>query len=346
MDWKGLKKRLMAPGSTRTAPFTLPSLLLEIQPDFIAAARLAAVKHHREVRRIHVTALPPQAVTPHAGHNNVANPDAVREATTAVMSALGNGADRFGLLLSDAATRVSVLAFETLPDDHREAEALVRWKLGESLPFPAEEARIHYQVLLNQPGRVEVLAVAGREMVLAEYESVLGPARGTPALVLPSTMALLPLIPERSNPGQLLLHLCCRWVTAVVVLGRRVCFWRTRDVHPEPADTLADVATEAARVLAGSRDHLKVEMGEVWLCARPRAPAGLEEELARATGCEVKRLAPAPEASSLLVGEERLDFERYGAVAAGLARNSEASGQQPPAISPQVSTGPPSVTGD
>jgi hypothetical protein len=329
MDWKGLKKRFTTSGSTRTAPFTLPSVLLEIQPDFVAGARLAAVKHQREVRRIHVAALPPLAVTPHAGQTNVANPDAVSEAATAVMSALGNGSDRFGLLLSDAATRVGVLAFETLPDDHREAEVLVRWKLGESLPFPAEEARIHYQVLLNQPGHVEVLAVAGRDQVLDQYESVLGPGRGTPTLVLPSTMALLPLIPERSDAGQLLLHLCCRWVTAVVVLGSRVCFWRTREVRPDGADTVADVATEAARVLAGSRDHLQVEIGEVWLCARPLVLSGLREELARATGCEVKELAPTPELGSLLVGEERVDFERYGAVAAGLARNSETISHQP-----------------
>ncbi|MGO9271140.1 MAG: hypothetical protein ACLQOO_12945 [Terriglobia bacterium] len=331
MDWKGLKKRFTTTGSTRTAPFTLPSVLLEIQPDFIAGTRLAAVKHQREVRRIHVAALPPQAVSPHAGHTNVTNPDAVREAATAVMSALGNGSDRFGLLLSDAATRVGVLAFESLPDDHGDAEDLVRWKLGEGLPFPAEEARIHYQVLLNQPGHVEVLAVAGRDTVLGQYESVLGPARGIPALVLPATMALLPLMPERNDAGQLLLHLCCRWVTAVVVLGSRVCFWRTREVRPGDADMVADVATEAARVLAGARDHMQVEMGHVWLCARPMAPAGLEGALALATGCQVKELAPAADLGSLLAGEERLDFERYGAVAAGLASNSEAIGHQLPA---------------
>ncbi len=331
MDWKALKKRFTSGTIRGTAPFTLPSVLLEIQPDFIAGARLATVKHQREVRRIHVAALPPQAVNPHTGQTNVANPDAVREAATTVMSALGNGSDRFGLLLSDAATRVGVLAFETLPDDHREAEVLVRWKLGESLPFPAEEARIHYQVLLNQPGHVEVLAVAGRDQVLDQYESVLGPGRGTPALVLPSTMALLPLIPERGDAGQLLIHLCCRWVTAVVVLGSRVCFWRTREVRPGAVNMVADVATEAARVLAGSRDHLQVEIGEVWLCARPMTLPGLEVELAGATRCEVKELVPTPELGSLLVGEERVDFERYGAVAAGLACNSEAIGHQPSA---------------
>jgi len=334
MNWKDVKKRLTTTGTKRTAPFTLPSVLLEIQPDFVAGTRLAAVKHQHEVRSIYVAPLPPLALTPHAGQPNVANPDAVREAAVEVMSALGNGSDRFGLLLSDASARVGVLSFETLPEDHREAEALVRWKLGENLPFPAEEARIHYQMLVAQPGHVEILAVAGRDTVLGQYESLLGPSRGTPALVLPSTMALLPLVPERNDAGQLLIHLCCRWMTAVVILGSRVCFWRTREVRPDPADTVADVATEAARVLAGSRDHLRVELAGIWLCARPTAPPRLPEELARGTGCEVKDLEPPLELSSLLPGEEKLDFARYGAVAAGLARNTAVS-HQPSAISVQ-----------
>jgi len=305
MDWKTLKQRFVKRGVVATASFTLPSVVLEIQPDFVAGTRLATVKHQREVHGVRVAPLPPQSVNPHAGRNNVANAEALREAVAAVTSALGNGSDRFGLLLSDASTRVSVLAFETLPEDHHEAEALVRWRLAENLPFAAEEARIHYQVLLNQPGHVEILAAAGRDSVLAEYEALLGPTNGIPALVLPSTMALLPLVPERHDAGQLVLHLCCRWLTAVVVVGNRVCFWRTRD-------------------------HARVEVSEIWLCARPAAPAGLRQELGPATGCEVKELAPAPELGSLLAAEEKEDFERYGAVAAGLVQNA-ALGQQPPA---------------
>jgi len=330
MDWKTLKQRFVKRGVVATASFTLPSVVLEIQPDFVAGTRLATVKHQREVHGVRVAPLPPQSVNPHAGRNNVANAEALREAVAAVTSALGNGSDRFGLLLSDASTRVSVLAFETLPEDHHEAEALVRWRLAENLPFAAEEARIHYQVLLNQPGHVEILAAAGRDSVLAEYEALLGPTNGIPALVLPSTMALLPLVPERHDAGQLVLHLCCRWLTAVVVVGNRVCFWRTREVRTDASDLVADVTTEAARVLASSRDHARVEVSEIWLCARPAAPAGLRQELGPATGCEVKELAPASELGSLLAAEEKEDFERYGAVAAGLVQNA-ALGQQPPA---------------
>jgi type IV pilus assembly protein PilM len=322
MDWKSFKQRFSTAGPGATASFTLPSVLLEIQPDFVAAVRLAASgKRLREVRHIHVTQLAPETVVPNASHPNIAKEDAAREAAVSAISAIGNGAERLGLLLSDAVARVAVLSFETLPDDRREAEALVRWRLGESLPYPVDEARVSYQVAATQPGHFEVLAMAGRNSVLSQYQAALGPASGSATLVLPATMALLPLVPERLDVGQLLVHLCCGWVTTVVIFGDRVRFWRTRPVRPAPEDALRDVATEASRVMAASRDHLQVEMGHVWVCARPAASPWLEGELARVTGCPVKDLAPDPELLSLLVGEERILFERYGATAAGLVQN-------------------------
>jgi type IV pilus assembly protein PilM len=322
MDWKSLKQRFSTVESVTTANFTLPPVLLEIQPDFVVAVRLVASgKRLREVRRIHVTPLAPAAVVPNPSHANIAKEDAVREVATSAITAIGNGGERLGLLLSDAVARVAVLSFETLPDDRGEAEALVRWRLGEGLPYPAEEARVSYQVAATQPNHVEVLAIAGRNSVLTQYQAALGPGSGSATLVLPATLALLPLVPERLDVGQLVVHLCCGWVTTVVLLGSRICFWRTREVRPAPEDLLSDVATEAARVMAGSLDHLQVKLGCVWLCARPSIPQRLKAELARVTGCPVKELAPDPALPSLLVGEERQLFERYGAAVAGLVQN-------------------------
>ena len=79
-----------------------------------------------------------------------------------------------GLLIPDVAVRVALLQFETLPDDHREAETLVLWRMREYLPYAPEEARLSYQVLGKQPGSVEILGVAVRGSVLAEYEAAIG----------------------------------------------------------------------------------------------------------------------------------------------------------------------------
>jgi hypothetical protein len=321
MDWKILRERLVRMNAAVAADFTLPPVLLEIQPDFVAAVRLEAAKQQAEVRRVSVAALPPAALTAHSSRPNVTNGDAVREAIAASLEAVGSGNERFGLLISDASARVSVLSLASLPEDPREAERLIRWKLTENLPFPAEEARIHHQVLVREPDHVEVLAVAARGSVLAEYESIFEPANAAPALVLPSTIALLPLVPDGNDLGQLLVHLCCRALTTVLIRGSRVCFWRTREVRPETADVVRDVITECVRVRAASRDQLKLELGEVWFCARPAAPKGLEEELGRVMDVPVKQLRPDPERSSGLSEEEKPNFERIGAVSAGLVQN-------------------------
>jgi hypothetical protein len=79
---------------------------------------------------------------------------------------------------------------------------------------------------------------------------------------------------------------------------------------------------EAARVIASSRDRLKVEISQVWLCARP--PMGSEycAELARTLGQPVELLKPDPDLAAALGGEDRNLFECFGAPVAGLIMNS------------------------
>src|SRR5208283_3770965 len=107
---------------------------------------------------------------PSANKPNFADSAVVRQTIADVTERVGNGGGRLGLLIPDVAVRVALLQFETLPDDHRQAETLVLWKMREYLPYAPEEARLSYQVLVKQPGLVEVLGVAVRISVLAEYE--------------------------------------------------------------------------------------------------------------------------------------------------------------------------------
>src|SRR5208282_1943209 len=97
-----------------------------------------------------------------------------------------------------------------------------------------EEARLTFQVVGNQPGALEVLGVAARGSVLAEYEAAMERLNGGPVLVLPASVALLPLLPE-DDSGQLLLHLCPGSLTAVVVASNRVRYWRTRPLEGDAA---------------------------------------------------------------------------------------------------------------
>jgi hypothetical protein len=319
MDLSSLTKRLKAEGEIPSGTFVAPTFSLELQPGFVAAARMNPSKHH--VQSVGVKELPEGVLVASPNRANLANGAAIRQAIAEVCERVGNGGGRIGLLIPDVSTRVALLQFEDLPDNRRQADALVRWKMREYLPYAPEEARLAYQILIRQPKQIELLAIAVRNSVLAEFEGALsGVSRGGPALILPSTVALLPLLPENDG-GQLLLHLCPGSLTTVVMASNTVRYWRTRQLSGDEAAIGEEVGREAARVLATCQDNLSVQVENVWYCARPPASGELDETLANALGRKlfdlpVKGLPPG----GLPSGQDEV-YERFGFPFAGLLAN-------------------------
>jgi hypothetical protein len=331
MNWepiKQLQQRFKLNTPVVTAPFALPTAVVEIQPDFVAGLRLAGPPRRgngasQRLRSIGVAGLHPDTVVPLANGPNIADSAELGRALQAIATTVANGTTRFGLLLPDGAARVSLLSFETLPEDRKQAHALMRWRMKETLPFPLEEARISHQVVTRQAERIEVLAVAAKASVLAEYERALEHVYAGPALVLPATLALLPLLPETEEGGQLLIHLCCGSITSAVTVGNRLRLWRTRQLgRLDSSELLRQAQAESVRVMASCRDHVKVEISHVWLCARPGGDSEFCVELSQALGHPVKRLEPDPDFAVSLTSEDRNLFESFGAPAAGLIANT------------------------
>jgi len=320
MSWATWKKRLGLERHTHTGHFVAPTFALDLEPGFVAAARLNLAK--RQVQRVGVCELPPGALSPSANKPNVTDITAVRRTIAEVSEKVGNGGGRVGLLIPDVAVRVALLQFETLPESHREAETLVLWRMREFLPYAPEEARLTFQVVGKQPGSVEVLGVAVRTSVLAEYETGLEGINGGPALILPASVALLPLLPEEAG-GQLLLHLGPGALTAVVVASDRLRYWRTRALEGDPRENLEEVAREATRVLATCQDNLSVQVQNVWYCNRTPAEAQptVAQALAKALGHELRSLPANFVPAAGLPSGEREAFERLGMPFAGLVAN-------------------------
>ena len=163
--------------------------------------------------------------------------------------------------------------------------------------------------------------MAVRGTVLAEYEALLeGINRGAPTLVLPATVALLPLLPEEAG-GQLLLHLCPGALTAVVMASNRVRYWRTRSLEGGAASNAEEVGREAARVLATCQDNLNVQVQNVWFCARPPAESAVEEALAKALDRELCVLPASFVPAAGLPSGQRDAFDHFGMPFAGLVAN-------------------------
>jgi hypothetical protein len=307
-----------------TARFILPPVVYEVAPGFVAGARLEGSRRKaRTVRQVALEAIQAQTLDPHLSHANIIEGEEFQRAASSLIASVGNGGGRYGLVLPDGAVRIALLRFETLPHDAEEAEALIRWRMKDKLPYNAEEARATFQVLSNDPGDIEILAIAMRSSVIAEYEAAFAGVNGGATLILPATVALLPLLPEAEPRGQLLLHLCGNWLTAVVVAGSRPCVWRTRELDPrDAAHQSQEVASEAVRVLASARDRLQADLGRAWLCARPPADKDLAAAVAAALNHDVEVMRPRPELASLLSANDRSIFEQFGATVAGLIANA------------------------
>lgn len=319
MNWTTLKKRLGLEGHTHAGHFVAPNFALDLEPGFVAAARLNPAK--RQVQSVSLSEFPAAALVPSANKSNVTDAKLIRRSIDEVTKRAGNGGGRAGLLIPDVAVRVALLQFETLPDSHGEAEALVRWKMREYLPYAPDEARLNFQVVGKQPGSIEVLGMAVRSSVLAEYESASG-IGGGPALVLPATVALLPLLPEDAA-GQLLLHLSPGALTAVVVAANRLRYWRTRALEGDPGSAVQEVGREAARVLAACQDNLAVQVENVWWCERVPAGARLELEstLEQVLGRKLRTLPASFLPPAGLPSGQREVFDQIGMPFAGLMAN-------------------------
>jgi len=254
---------------------------------------------------------------------NITNTEEFSRVTSSLIPAVGNADGRFGLVLPDGAMRVALLSFEDLPHNSDAAEALIRWRMKDKLPFNVEEARATYQVLSQAPGRIEILALAMRASVIAEYEAAFSSLNGGAALIVPATVALLPLLPEAGSSAQMLIHVCDQWLTIVVIADGVPCAWRTRELDPADLPNYErEIATEAARVLASTREQVHSDLSRVWFCARPAAESKLTAMISETLDRDVTPLRPPAELVSMLTPADRSIFEQFGTTIAGLMANA------------------------
>ena len=329
MDLDQIVEKLMPVSRKGGVPFTLPPAVLEVQPGFVAGARLERKgRGQRGLRRVGLARLEPGAVEPSIGRANVASADELRGALGRVVEVIGRGDSRFALLVPDAAVRVSLVSFESIPTKAQEFEALLCWRIKDNLPFPPDEARLSYQENWRDEKEVEILVLAAKSEVLAGYEAELGAVEASAILVLPSTVALLPLAPENGGSPQLLIHLCANWVTSAVICGKRLRFWRTRRFNAQAAgDVCGELVPEAARAFASMRDRFALEVAAVWLAARPQASKDLASQLESALGRSVRTLPGIETYGLTLPQSERETFLDYGAPIAGLLQNAGAASE-------------------
>jgi|SRR5581483_11164811 len=165
-----------------------PKLACEIAADRVLAGRIGEGSSGLEACA--ARELAPGSVVPDLVENNLRQRDAVR---SGIEEALGSVAGRTHdviAIVPDAAVRVMLVEFDTLPSDHEEALGVVRFRLKKSLPFDVDKAKISYHAQ-KVNDEVRVVAAVALGSVIEDYEAAFRDAGFNPGVVLPSTLAAI-----------------------------------------------------------------------------------------------------------------------------------------------------------
>jgi type IV pilus assembly protein PilM len=165
-----------------------PRLACEIAADRVLVGRLAEDGHTLDT--CGARELAPGSVVPDLVENNLRQPDAVVSAIHEALTSLAGRSHDIIAIVPDAAVRVVLLEFDTLPNDAEEAEGVVRFRLKKSLPFDVDKTRVSYHTQKSNDG-VRVVAAVALASVVEDYEAAFREAGFSPGVVLPSMLAAL-----------------------------------------------------------------------------------------------------------------------------------------------------------
>ncbi|MHB8217715.1 MAG: type IV pilus biogenesis protein PilM [Candidatus Sulfotelmatobacter sp.] len=165
-----------------------PKLACEIAADRVLAGRLA--EDGMSLEACAARELAPGSVIPDLVEGNLRQRDAVRAAVEEALGSVAGRSHDVIAIVPDAAVRVVLLEFDTLPADSEEAASVVRFRMKKSLPFDVDKARVSYHAQkLN--GSVRVVAAVALASVVEDYEAAIRDAGFSPGVVMPSMLAAL-----------------------------------------------------------------------------------------------------------------------------------------------------------
>ena len=164
-----------------------PPVACEITAERVLAARAAPGRQSLEAAA--ARGLPAGVVVPNFASGNVQQASALATTLRSVVAEAGAHGSDVSVVLPDAAVRVMLLDFDTLPEKQQEAGPLVRFRLKKLLPFDADRAALSYQVQRGIP--IQVVAAVADSGVVTEYEDAVRAAGFNPGVVLPSILAVL-----------------------------------------------------------------------------------------------------------------------------------------------------------
>ena len=264
----------------------------EISADRILAARIS--ESGGTVSTCAAHELSPGVVVPDLIENNLRERDVVRRVIQDTLSSIADRGRDVIAVLPDAAVRVVLLDFETLPTKRDEAEAVVRFRLKKSLPFDVEKARVSYHA---QPSvtNMKVVAAVALSSVVEDYEAAFRDAGYSPGVLLPSMLAALGAA-DAQRPT-LVVKVDARTTSIAILDQEQLLLFRTLENTRGVTITGEQLAEEVYPSVVFFQDTYHLNIEQIFISGLPQL-GGAAPVLRAQTGAEVRELVSAAQLGS------------------------------------------------
>jgi type IV pilus assembly protein PilM len=239
----------------KSMPGARPRLACEIRQEGVIAGYAAAGKRAAQETVLAFAPLPEGALTPGLKTPNLADRAAVVAALESALSATSARDRDTTLVIPDAAARVLLLDFDTLPARRQDALAVVKFRLRKMVPFDVETAAVSYQVMAQKEAHMSALVTVMPLDLLEEYEGALREAGFEPGAVLPSTLAAAAGL--RAESAALMVNHARGSVTTAVTLGNEMLLHRSMDLPDNENAREEEMAQAVITTLAWYEDTLR-----------------------------------------------------------------------------------------
>jgi type IV pilus assembly protein PilM len=269
-------------GSNSNSP--KPKLACEIASDRILAGRLAEGGDNLEVCA--ARELAPGSVVPDLVENNLRQREAVRSGVEAALGSVAGRSRDVIAIVPDAAVRVVLVEFDSLPSDSEEAIGVVRFRLKKSLPFDVEKAKVSYHAQKFAEG-VRVVAAVALASVIEDYEATFRDAGFNPGVVLPAMLGALGAA-DAKRPT-LVIKVDARTTSIAILNDNQLQLFRTLENTRGVTITGEQLAEEVYPSVVFFQDTYHLNIERIYVSGISES-GGAAPALKAQTGAEVQEL--------------------------------------------------------
>lgn len=269
-----------------------PKVACEIAADRVLAGRLTDAGGGLEISAAH--ALAAGSVVPDLVENNLRLRSVVCEGIREALGTVAGRSKDVIAIVPDAAVRVMLVEFDTLPSDQEEALGVVRFRLKKSLPFDVDKAKVSFHAQkVNE--EVRVVAAVGLTNVLEDYEAAFREAGYSPGVVLPSMLAALGAT-DGKQPT-LVVKVDAHTTSIAILNDEQLQLFRTLENTRGTAITGEQLAEEVYPSIVFFQDTYHLNIERIYVAGISEA-GGAAPALRAQTGADVQELVMSSQLGS------------------------------------------------